>query len=130
MSFKTLITTTYGSGTYKRTRTLQEVHCKAAIAKNQLTFLNRCIHHKIIPRFLQIKSPLPSQRVKNIMEEHKKKLLIATRNDTKNRYFKRVTEYKELDRKLKEQLSQEQFDLLQRIRLSCREKKFIEIRTS
>ena len=51
MSLKTLITTTYGSGTYRRTTTLQDVHCKAATAKKQLTFLNRCVHHKIISRF-------------------------------------------------------------------------------
>ena len=127
MSLNSLITTTYGSGTYKRTKELQEVHCKAATVKNQLTFLNRCIHHKIIPRFLQLKSPLPSRRVENIMKEHKRKLLIATRNDTKTRYFKRVKECKELIRKLKEELSEEHFDLIIRITLSCREKKFIEV---
>ena len=129
MSIKSLITTTYGSGTYKRTTTFQEVHCKAVTAKNQLTFLNRCIYHKIIPRFLQIKPPLLSQRVKNVTDEHKRTLLIATRNDTKTRYYKRVNESKELTKKLKDELSEEHFDLIQRITLSSREKKFNEIKT-
>ena len=129
MSLNSLITTTYGSGTYKRTAKLQDVHCKAATAKNQLTFLNRCIHHKIIPRFLQMKTPFPSQRVKNIMEEHRKKLLIATRNDTKTRYLKRVNECKELIQKLKEELSEEHFDMILRVTLSSREKKFNEVKT-
>ena len=129
MSLNSLITTTYGSGTYKRTTKLQEVQCKAAAAKNQLTFLNRCIHHNIIPRFLQLRSPLPSKRVKNIMEEHKRKLLVAIRNDTKTRYFKRIKECNQLIQLLKEELSEEHFHLILRITLSCREKKFIEIKT-
>ena len=87
MSLKALITATYRSGIYTNTAKLQKVYCKAATEKNQLTFLNRCIYHKILPRFLQIKCPYPSQRIRNLTEDHKKKLLIATRNDTKARFL-------------------------------------------
>ena len=129
MSLKTIITATYGSSTYASTAKLQEVSCKAATAKNQVTFLNRCIRHQIIPRFLQIKSPFPSKRIKNITEEHKKKLLIATRNDAKTRYFKRSEESKQLTQILREQLSDEHFSTITRVTASSKEKKFLEVRT-
>ena len=87
MSLKTIITSTYGSRTYKKRATLQEVGCKAERAKNQVTFLNGCIHHKIIPRFLQIKSPVQSRGTRNITEEHRRKLLIATKTDTQFQRF-------------------------------------------
>ena len=129
MSLKTFITASYGTSIYADTAKLQQVNCKAATAKNQTTFLNRCIYHKLIPRFLQIKSPYESRRVRNLTEEHKKKLLIATRNDAKTRYFRRTEESKRITDSLKEQLSGEHFEMIIRITTSSKEKKFIETRT-
>ena len=128
MSLKTLITATYGSSIYADTAKLQQVKCKAATAKNQITFLNRCIYHKLIPRFLQIKIPYESRRIRNLTEQHKKKLLIATRNDAKSRYFRRTEESKSITDCLKEQLSEEHFEIIIRITASSKEKKFIETR--
>ena len=129
MSLKALITTTYGSSVYKKTSKLQDLHCKAATAKNQMTFLNRCLHHKIIPKFLQIKSPFPSPRVKNIMEQHRRKLLVATRNDTKSRYYKYAGASTALAEEIKGILSAEHFEIIVRVTESSREKKFVEVRT-
>ena len=63
------------------------------------------------------------------MEEHKKKLLVAVRNDTKSRYFKRIKESDQLCQNLKEELSEEHFEMIQRFATSSREKKFIEVKT-
>ena len=128
MSLKTLITATYGSSIYADTAKLQQVKCKAATAKNQITFLNRCIYHKLIPRFLQIKIPYESRRIRNLTEQHKKKLLTATRNDAKAHYFRRTEESKRITDYLKEQLSEEHLEIIIRITTSSKEKKFIETR--
>ena len=125
MSFKSIIVATYGSSIFKETTKLQEIQCKTVTAKNQLTFLKRCIHHKIIPKFLQIKSPLLSRRATNITKEHRRNLLIATKNDTKERYFKHVENVHKLKQKLKDKLSEEHYDVLIRITDSSKEKKFI-----
>ena len=128
MSLKSFITATYGSSIYKTTAKLQDIQCKVATAKNQMTFLNRCIHHKIIPKSLQIKSPSPSKRVENLMIEHRRKLLVATRNDTKSRYFKNIASSKTLTDIIKEKLSTVDFNTVIRVTESSREKKFLETR--
>ena len=129
MSLQNIITATYGSSTYKQTAMLQEMNCKAAASKNQVTFLNRCIYHKLIPRFLQMKGPNSSARIKNIMEEHRKKLLVATRNDAKARFFKSSKKCKEIIQTLEEVLSDDHFRTVMRVTKSSKEKKFIEVQT-
>ena len=128
MSLKLLITATYGSSTYADTAKLQELCCKAATAKNQWTFLNRCIFHKIMPRFLQKKQPYKSRRIQNITDEYKKRLLIATRNDTKARFFQRSKDYKRLLETLKQELNEEHYQIIVQVTNSSKEKKFTETR--
>ena len=93
-----------------------------------MTFLNRCIHHKIIPKSLQIKPPSSSQRVENLMVEHRRKLLVATKNDTKCRYFSNLALSKTITDSIKEVLSTEDFNTIIRVTESSREKKFLETR--
>ena len=129
MSLKSIIVATYGSSIYKKTTQLQEIQCKTATAKNQLIFLNRCIHHNIIPKFLKIKSPVATKRVKNITITHRKKLLVATKNDTKERYFKHLKSASKLHETLRNDLSEEHFEVVKRITESSREKKFEQMKT-
>ena len=58
MSFKTLIINAYGSEAHDTTRDYTSHIIKKTKAKTQLTFLNRCIHHQLIPRFLRIRCPV------------------------------------------------------------------------
>ena len=62
------------------------------------------------------------------MEEHRRKLLLATRNDTKSRYYKYVKELKTLTEEIRSLLSEEHFETISRITESSREKKFVEVR--
>ena len=126
MSLQSIIIATYGSSIYKKTKQLQEIQCKMATTKNQMTFLNRCIHHKIIPKFLQVKSPLPSKRINNITMNHRRQLLIATKNDTKERYFRHVKTVKTIKQILKNGLSEEHYNTVLRVTESSREKKFVK----
>ena len=90
MSLKSNIVATYGSSIHKMTNKLQDAMCKLSTAKNQVTFLKRCIHYKILPKFLQIRSPLQSNRAENIAKTYRMNLLIATKKDATERYFQRV----------------------------------------
>ena len=125
MNLKSIITTTYGSRIYKDTTKLQDTLCKTASAKNQSIFLNRCIHYRLTPKFLQIKCPLKSKRALNITIEYKQKLLISTRNDSKERYFNAVKKANQLRTSLKEKLSEEHFRIVEKVTESSREKKFL-----
>ena len=127
--YVSIIVATYGSGIHKMTTKLQDAQCKLSRAKNQVTFLKRCIHHNIIPKFLNIRSPVQSKRGENITKLYRKKLLVATKNDTTERYFRQVKLVKQLTSTLKEKLSEEHFSLLIKITDSGREKIFIETRT-
>ena len=72
MSFKQLIQATYGSGVHKQTSLYMKKITKMAKAKNQMTFLNRCIHHKLMPQFLRVHCPISSSRANNITENYRK----------------------------------------------------------
>lgn len=125
MSLKSIITTTYGSSIYKSTSKLQDTLCKAASAKNQYIFLNRCIHHHLLPKFLQIKCPLRSKRARNITAKYKQELLVSTKNDARQRYFVAIKKAKELRLQLQHILSPEHFEIVINATESSREKKFI-----
>ena len=91
-----------------------------------MTFLNRCIHHKMIPKFLQIKSPLPTRCVNNITNNYRRQLLLATKNDTKRRYYQHIKRISEKKEYLKDKLSVDHYNTVLRITESSREKKFLE----
>ena len=115
MSFKELIQTTYGSGVHEQTSLYMKKITKMAKAKNQMIFLNRCLHHKLIPRFLRVHCPIKSSRGYNITESYRKNLLVATRNDARSRLFTNSREKNRIKEALLEILSQEHADTLMRI---------------
>lgn len=129
MSLKSFISATYGSSIYLKTTRLQATLCKAATAKNQLIFLNRCIHHKVIPKFLQLKCPLNTRRTKIVNDKYKRELLISTKNDTKERYFGYYNHAKQLEESLREELSIEHYEIISNVTESSREKTFVATRS-
>ncbi len=86
-----------------------------AKAKNQMIFLNRCIHHKLLPRFLRVHCPINSSRGNNITERYRNDLLVATRNDARSRLFTNSHEKNRILEALLVILSQENADTLKRI---------------
>ena len=115
MSFKQIIETTYGSGTHQKTSLYTKKLMKMTRAKNQLVFLNRCIHHQLIPRFLRVHCPITSVRGTNIANQFRRDLLIATRNDTRGRFFRSHQDINTLKVEIQTILSEEHFNILQRI---------------
>ena len=62
MSLKELIYNSYGKEIYKTTRELQRKKIKAAVSKNQLIFLEKCLTHDVTPKSFRIKPPIKSQK--------------------------------------------------------------------
>ena len=62
MSFKELITRSYGEETYNTIAKLQQLKVRSAVAKNQWIFLQRCIHHNIPPMSLRSRPTINTQQ--------------------------------------------------------------------
>ena len=124
MSFKQILDTTYGSGTHQKTSLYTKKLMKMTRAKNQLVFLNRCIHHQLIPRFLRVHCPITSVRGANITNQYRRDLLTATRNDTRSRFFRTDRDMKAIKTEIQMIISEEHFNVLLRITEDTREKVF------
>ena len=74
MSLKELICGSYGEEIYKITRELQHKKIKAAVSKNQLIFLEKCLTHDVTQKSFRIKPPIKSQKATRITKEYRKKL--------------------------------------------------------
>ena len=85
MSLKELIYNSYGKEIYKTTRELQRKKIKAAVSKNQLIFLEKCLTHDVTPKSFRIKPPIKSQKAIRITKEYRKKLLVLAKNNAKQR---------------------------------------------
>ena len=83
MPLTQLLVSSYGKELYKETLSLQQQKIKKAIAKNQLIFLQRCIHYSITPKSFRIKSPIKSKKAFNIMKEYSCKLIVIAKNGAK-----------------------------------------------
>ena len=82
-SLKQLLVSSYGKELYKETLSLQQQKIKKTIAKNQLIFLQRCIHHNITPKSFQIKIPIKSKKTFNISKEYSWKLIVIAKTGAK-----------------------------------------------
>ena len=69
----------------KTTRELQPEKIKAAVSKKQLIFLEKCLTYNVNPKSLRIKPPIKSQKDTRITKKYRKKLLVLTKNDAKQR---------------------------------------------
>ena len=89
MSLKQLLVSSYSKELYKETLSLQQQKIKKAITKNQLIFLQGCMHHNITPKLFQIKIPMKSKKAFKIMEEYSRKLIVIPKKRANNECTKR-----------------------------------------
>ena len=85
MSLKQLIYKSCSEEIYKITRELQCKKIKAAVSKKQLIFLEKCLTYNVNPKSFRIKPPIKSQKDTRITKKYRKKLLVLTKNDAKQR---------------------------------------------
>ena len=110
MSYKNYISTTYDSSVYKKITKLKDLKMRAAAAKNQKIFLDRCISNSVFPKFVQVKSPVRTKQGHNITREYRKKLLIAAKNESSKRFHFVTRTIIDLTRTLKEDLNEKDYD--------------------
>ena len=114
----------YGNELYKQTTLLQQMKIKKiknAVAKNQLTFLQRCIYHNITPISFRLKTPIKSKKAFNIINVYKKKLVIIVKNNAKERMYKAELKVNKLCQTLKAKVSEEHYLLIQSVTEKSRE---------
>ena len=128
MSFRNYITASNGKKIYLETQQLQRVKVKFAIAKNQLTFLERCIANNM-PKSFRIKSPVLSKKGKNLIEKYQKKLLQLARNEAKERMYKSNTKVKHLSNSLRHKVLDEDYETIIDITDKKKEKHYIKKKT-
>ena len=124
MSLKQFLVPSYGKELYKETLSLQQQKIKKAIAKNQLIFLQRYIHHSIAPKLFQMKSPIKTKKALNIMKEYSRKLIVIAKNVVKQRVHEATVKVKQICENLKRRTNDEHFALIDRTTEKSKEKEF------
>ena len=128
MSLKDLIYNSYRKEIYKTTRELQREKIKAAVSKNQLIFLEKYLTHDVTPKSFRIKSPIKSQKAIRITKEYRKKLLVLAKNDAKQRLQNYNIEVNDLSQKLRNVLSDDHYETIERITDKSKEKEYVKKR--
>ena len=123
MSFKNLITTSYGDDVYKSTKKLQDLTTKSVISKNQWTFLNRCLFHYVTPNSFRTRSTLKTRKGNNITSLYNRKMMVATRNFAKEKYHRLLQSVTALMNELRTILNEPDFATLSRITEIARKKR-------
>ncbi|XP_065645630.1 uncharacterized protein LOC136076094 [Hydra vulgaris] len=128
LTFKNYIVANYSIGLYHNINALKNAKKNAAKSKNQWIFLQRCVKHCIIPRFLRIKNPLNSKFSKCLMIKVKKDLLLHTQKLAKKRYFNNIISIKKLEEFIKSCVNNEDFQKITNITDKSYEYMFLQSR--
>ena len=128
MSYKASIINSYGDEIYKCTKKLQELKAKPAIAKNQWTFLNRCLFHHVIPKSFRTRSTLNTRKGWNITHMYDRQIMTATRNSVKEKYLKQLHMISTLSGELRTSMREPDYTNLENITNKAKEKTFIKER--
>ena len=99
---------------------------KKAKLKNQITFLKRCLAHKVIPKSMRIRSPLHSRRAKNVTAKYHYELLICAKNDAKSKFFQTLKTIDTLTTTLNNVLSDEHMNIVKTATNKSETKSFYE----
>ena len=106
--------------------TTQEV--KAAVSKNQLIFLEKCLTHDVTPKSFKIKPPIKLQKATRITKEYRKKLLVLAKNDAKQRLRNYNIEVNGLSQELRSVMSDVHFEATECITNISKEKECVKKR--
>ena len=128
MSLKDLIYNSNSKEIYKSRRELQHKKIKAAVSKNQLIFLEKCLTHDVTPKSFRIKPPIKLQKTIGITKEYRKKLLVLAKSDAKHRLRNYNFEVNDLSQKLRSILSDAHYETIERITDKSKEKEYVKKR--
>ena len=125
MTFSTNIRSMYGDMIYKETTRLQLLKKQAANTKCKWIFLERCVHHSILPKSFRTRPLLQTQQGRRITHAYNLQILKSTCSKEKRCYHQLLTSIKALSTELKALLSPKDFEDLCKITDTSRENAFI-----
>ena len=114
--FKQHIITVYGETMYRSTRKLQTLNRQSASAKCKWIFLCRCLKHKVLPRSFLTRPVIQTQQAYRETRAHNMKMLKITMNEEKTRYHRYLHSIKELAKRMKETVTEEDMTAIRRIK--------------
>ena len=124
MSLKMTIAAEYGLGVKKKVNELSRIKLKRAAFKNSLVFLERCKSHSVIPTSFRNRCPLRSKRSKRICTKYQFSLLNEAIYLKRKDFHRNCNKQKKISEYLKNILSEEHFQLVERVTNSGYEASF------
>ena len=128
MTFKQYLTTRYGSRLHQFSNRLKRLSNQIASAKNRTLFLERCRHHKITPRFLNIKCPISSPHARKLTKQYQHDILRETLKQTRAQLHQKTKQLNRLNEKIREIVSPEDFEKIQTIVNKSRDRTFNKLK--
>ena len=115
MSLKQLISVQYGLNAKKKVTELSRLKVKRAATKNSTIFLERCLSHSIVPTTFRNRCPIRSKRAKRICAQYQINLLKEALYQKRRDFHKTCNKLKRILSYLKRALSDEHFQLVERV---------------
>ena len=109
MSLNHYLTTRYGTSLKLSSNRLKRICLQIAKTKNRVLFLERCRHHKIIPRSLNVKCPIKTPRAQRLTKKYSFDLLRETLRKARGDLNQRQKEKEKICDKIKNKVSSEDF---------------------
>ena len=123
-TLKEYLIASYGARLYKDTNKLKQQKKNEAKAKNQWIFLQRCSHHNIIPKSLNVRTPLSNEHTRNLTQTYERNILTQTKNDAKRRFFSNLNKVKDTAFRIKSQVNDTDYETIIRTTDKAREYMF------
>ena len=115
MSIKSIIVAQYGVGSHQLTTLLKRFKLQLSSSKNRTLFLERCIFHRLIPKFLNIRSPVKSRHAFSLVKKLQHNLLRETLTLARRKIHTTAKKIADANAKLKNDLSTEHYSIIERI---------------
>ena len=126
--FKLHITNSYGKEAYKLTTKLQELKKRSAVSKNQWIFLEKCIHHNVIPRSFRTRPVIDSSKGRGITNAYNKHMVLIAKNEVKTKYHRLLSSISSTSTTIKNIVSDEDHQRIVEMTEKSREHHFCKQR--
>ena len=124
MTIRSLISTSYGAGYFRRFSSFSDAKKKVAKTKNHVLFLERCAFYGVTPTFLQNRCPIKTKRARIITQRYQRSLVKECLHKEQRTLHSLQRKIKKDDNIFKEKFTTEHYELISRITESTYEKLF------
>ena len=110
MTFTQYLTTRYGSSLHQSSNRFKRLSNQIASAKNRILFLERCRHHGITPRFLNVKCPISTPHARRLTKKYQLDILRETLKQTRAQLHQKNKLLERIKNKIKDTVSPNDFE--------------------